>query len=295
MAKGLVPILSTSFCCAFHARSPPASISAGRAASGVNTLANVLATRGGGVVARRLARRDARRVLPARRRDSRARRRRGRARGRLHGFGFGVEWLRVAARRRRRRRRRETGYPYVCRVFLERRFRDGTRSIPPDAPPVLLVHHSRNTAAKQWDETLSAAITAVRRARAQTSGAFAGARNARRVHGPDWTRTCAFAAEASRARAAGDGHRGVARGAAGGDAVRVRLRRRRGSSEEPLVRLGPPAASRRPRRVARRVRAGRDASRDARSGCEKKSHREDPSGTRQDARAGFRGGSRVGV
>ena len=71
-------------------------------------------------------------------------------------------------------------------------------SDPSDAPPVLLVHHSRNTAAKQWDETLSVAITAVgelarkRAARLlapETRDAFVGRLDS------VWTRTCAFAAE----------------------------------------------------------------------------------------------------
>ena len=71
-------------------------------------------------------------------------------------------------------------------------------SDPSDAPPVLLVHHSRNTAAKQWDETLSVAITAVgelarkRAARLlapETRDAFVGRLDS------IWTRTCAFAAE----------------------------------------------------------------------------------------------------
>ena len=166
---------------------------------------------------------------------------------------------------------------------------------PSDAPPVLLVHHSRNTAAKQWDETLSAAITAVGELVRKRAARLLARETRDAFVGPVWTRTCAFAAECVASASQGSGHRGVARGAAGGDAVRVRLRRRRGSGRASSLRLGP---RRRPRRVqsrvARRVR-NRDASRDARSGCEKKSHREDPSGTRQDTRAGFRGGSRVGV
>ena len=75
--------------------------------------------------------------------------------------------------------------------------RDPSRD-PPDSTPVLLVHHSRNTAAKQWDETLSVAITAVgelarkRAARLlapETRDAFVGRLDS------VWTRTCAFAAE----------------------------------------------------------------------------------------------------
>ena len=67
-------------------------------------------------------------------------------------------------------------------------------SDPSDAPPVLLVHHSRNTAAKQWDETLSVAITAVGEL-ARKRAARLLARETRDAFGPVWTRTCAFAAE----------------------------------------------------------------------------------------------------
>ena len=66
---------------------------------------------------------------------------------------------------------------------------------PSDAPPVLLVHHSRNTAAKQWDETLSAAITAVGELVRKRAARLLARETRDAFVGPVWTRTCAFAAE----------------------------------------------------------------------------------------------------
>ena len=66
---------------------------------------------------------------------------------------------------------------------------------PSDAPPVLLVHHSRNTAAKQWDETLSVAITAVGELVRKRAARLLARETRDAFVGPVWTRTCAFAAE----------------------------------------------------------------------------------------------------
>jgi hypothetical protein len=68
-------------------------------------------------------------------------------------------------------------------------------SDPSDAPPVLLVHHSRNTAAKQWDETLSVAITAVGELARKRAARLLARETRDAFVGPVWTRTCAFAAE----------------------------------------------------------------------------------------------------
>ena len=66
---------------------------------------------------------------------------------------------------------------------------------PSDAPPVLLVHHSRNTAAKQWDETLSVAITAVGELVRKRAARLLARETRDAFVGPSGLRTCAFAAE----------------------------------------------------------------------------------------------------
>jgi hypothetical protein len=163
-------------------------------------------------------------------------------------------------------------------------------SDPSDAPPVLLVHHSRNTAAKQWDETLSVAITAVGELARKRAARLLARETRDAFVGPVWTRTCAFAAEcvtsASQetataalraARLAATRFASVSVDASVGDA-----------SVRAAARAAFKAATRGVYETATRL-ATRDPEK------KKKSHREDPSGTRQDARAGFRGGSRVGV
>jgi hypothetical protein len=58
----------------------------------------------------------------------------------------------------------------------------------------LLVHHSRNTAAKQWDETLSVAVSAIGKL-VHKRGARLLAPETRDAFEPVWIRTCAFMVE----------------------------------------------------------------------------------------------------
>ena len=165
---------------------------------------------------------------------------------------------------------------------------------PSDAPPVLLVHHSRNTAAKQWDETLSVAITAVGELVRKRAARLLARETRDAFVGPVWTRTCAFAAEcvASASQETATAALRAARLAA----TRFASVSVEGEGpDEPPRSASVRAAARAAFKAALRgvyETATRLATRDPDA---KKSHREDPSGTRQDTRAGFRGGSRVGV
>ena len=71
---------------------------------------------------------------------------------------------------------------------------DGSEAAEARASSVFLVHHSRNTVAKQWDETLSAAVAAVGEL-VRRRAARLLARDARDAFEPVWDRTCAFVVE----------------------------------------------------------------------------------------------------